>query len=245
MQQTNFRFEILIHDDASTDGTDIILKEYEIKYPDMIRPIYQTENKYSKGVDIWNTYQFPRAKGRYIAICEGDDYWSDPLKLQKQVDFMENNNQYAFCCHRFKIFDHELKTWNNDYIESIAPPIGNVEITKKIFFRIWVTQPLTALIRKDKYEIIGPLLSKYKLQRDVHLFYHLLKTGNGLLLNENMGVYRVHEGGIASKKKESEKLKTGYLIYKELYMQNILDFTLLKHYIYYWAAYRVKKMRDK
>ena len=135
MQQTNFRFEILIHDDASTDGTDIILKEYEIKYPDMIRPIYQTENKYSKGVDIWNTYQFPRAKGRYIAICEGDDYWSDPLKLQKQVDFMENNNQYAFCCHRFKIFDHELKTWNYDYIESIAPPIGNVEITKKNIFQ--------------------------------------------------------------------------------------------------------------
>ncbi len=245
MQKTDFKFEILIHDDASTDGTDVVLREYAEKYGNIIRPILQTENQYSKGVDIWNTYQFPRARGKYIAICEGDDYWTDPLKLQKQVDFMEKNGQYAFCCHRFSIFDQELKSWNADYIASIEPPKGDLVITKELFFRIWVTHPLTALIRKDCYDRIAQALTKYRLQRDVHLFYHLLQTGNGFLLNEDMGVYRVHQGGIASKKKEYEKLRTGYLIYKELYLQNLTDFTLLKHYLYYGVVYRITKMKNR
>lgn len=245
MQKTDFKFEILIHDDASIDGTDVVLREYAEKYGDIIRPILQTENQYSKGVDIWNTYQFPRARGKYIAICEGDDYWTDPLKLQKQVDFMEKNGQYAFCCHRFSIFDQELKSWNADYIASIEPPKGDLVITKELFFRIWVTHPLTALIRKECYDRIAPALKKYRLQRDVHLFYHLLQTGNGFLLNEDMGVYRVHQGGIASKKKEYEKLRTGYLIYKELYLQNLTDFTLLKHYLYYGVVYRITKMKNR
>ena len=87
MQKTDFPFEILIHDDASTDGTADIIREYEAKYPDIIKPIYQTENQYSKGIKVSQVYQFPRAKGKYIALCEGDDYWTDPYKLQKQVDF--------------------------------------------------------------------------------------------------------------------------------------------------------------
>ena len=76
MQQTNFTFEVLIHDDASTDGTADIIREYESKYPDIIKPIYQTENQYSKGVKVSATFNFPRAKGKYIAMCEGDDYWT-------------------------------------------------------------------------------------------------------------------------------------------------------------------------
>ena len=81
MQQTDFPFEILIHDDASADGTANIIMEYEAKYPDLIKPIYQTENQFSKGIKISVTFNFPRAKGKYIALCEGDDYWTDPLKF--------------------------------------------------------------------------------------------------------------------------------------------------------------------
>ncbi|SHE77585.1 Glycosyltransferase involved in cell wall bisynthesis [Bacteroides luti] len=95
MQQANFSFEVLVHDDASTDNTASIIREYEVKYPDLIKPIYQTENKYSQKIDIPRTYQYPRAKGEYIAICEGDDYWIDPLKLQKQVDFLDENPDYG------------------------------------------------------------------------------------------------------------------------------------------------------
>lgn len=92
MQKTNFNFEILIHDDHSTDGTEEIIKEYAKQYPDIIKPLFEKENQYSLGKPtgsvVWN---LPRAKGKYIAMCEGDDYWIDPYKLQKQVDIMENN----------------------------------------------------------------------------------------------------------------------------------------------------------
>lgn len=103
MQKTTFPFEILIHDDASTDGTADIIREYEKRYPDLIFSIYQTENQYSKGISISATYQFPRARGKYIALCEGDDYWTDPYKLQKQVDFMEGNPDCSLCFHAWKI----------------------------------------------------------------------------------------------------------------------------------------------
>ena len=93
MQRTNFSFEVLIHDDASTDNTVGIIREYEEKYPGIIKPIYQKENQYSKGVKIGMTYLYPRAKGKYIAECEGDDYWIDPLKLQKQVDILNSNEE--------------------------------------------------------------------------------------------------------------------------------------------------------
>ncbi len=89
MQKTTFPIEILIHDDASTDGTAEIIRDYEKRYPELIFPIYQTENQHAKGVKISSTYQFPRARGKYIALCEGDDYWADPLKLQKLVNFLD------------------------------------------------------------------------------------------------------------------------------------------------------------
>lgn len=96
-QKANFTYEILIHDDASTDNSVNIIKEYVNKYPHLFKPIFQTENQYSKGMSIWYDIQIPRAKGKYIAICEGDDYWIDPYKLQKQVDILENDETLMAC----------------------------------------------------------------------------------------------------------------------------------------------------
>ena len=104
MQKTNFDFEVLVHDDASSDNSASIIREYETKYPDIFKPIYQTENQYSKGVKVSATFNFPRATGKYIAMCEGDDYWTDPLKLQKQVDFLESHPDYGMCYTNFDIY---------------------------------------------------------------------------------------------------------------------------------------------
>lgn len=103
-QQTDFPFEVLIHDDCSTDGTTEIIREYEAKYPEIIKPMYETENQYSLGkpigTQVWN---LPRAQGKYIALCEGDDYWTDPLKLQKQVDFLESHPDFGMCYTDFDV----------------------------------------------------------------------------------------------------------------------------------------------
>ena len=100
MQQTNFPFVAIVHDDASTDNSAAIVREYAEKYPNIIKPIYETENQYSKrdgslGRIVNGTIADSGAK--YVAICEGDDYWIDPLKLQKQVKFMEANPEIGLC----------------------------------------------------------------------------------------------------------------------------------------------------
>lgn len=99
-QKTNFKFEVLVHDDASTDGTAGIVRSYEEKYPDIIRGIYQTENQYSKRIGITTNFITPNVRGKYVAMCEGDDYWMDEYKLQKQFDAMEENPECCMCVHK-------------------------------------------------------------------------------------------------------------------------------------------------
>lgn len=111
MQKTNFKYEILIHDDASTDGTQDIIIEYQKKYPHIIKPILQSENQYSKGIKrITYIFNDKRAQGKYIALCEGDDFWTDPTKLQKQVDYMESHNECSMCFHATKFYNNETKS---------------------------------------------------------------------------------------------------------------------------------------
>ncbi len=102
-QETDFGYEILISDDASTDGTAAIIREYEARYPERIRPFYFEENIFSRGINVYDAYFFPAARGKYTAICEGDDYWTDPTKLQRQVDFLEAHPDYSACVHNTEL----------------------------------------------------------------------------------------------------------------------------------------------
>lgn len=129
MQKTNFEFEIIIHDDASSDNTAKIIRAYEMKYPHIIKAMYQKENQFSKGnVKISYNYNIPRSRGKYIAICEGDDFWSNPYKLQKQVDYMEKNRNCGLCFHATKVIDNydNVERYIKPYKESCVSPTRDI-----------------------------------------------------------------------------------------------------------------------
>ena len=131
MQKTSFPFEVLVHDDASTDRTADIIREYEKKFPKIIKPIYQKENQYSKGFTaVTATWNFPRAQGKYIALCEGDDYWIDENKLQKQVDFLEKNPEYGMCYTNFNLVSEKSKNIKQKALD-----------TKKWNLKNWIISP--------------------------------------------------------------------------------------------------------
>lgn len=119
MQKTNFPFEAIVHDDASTDGSAVIIREYAEKYPDIIKPIYETENQYSKHDGSIQRIMNEHTRGKYVALCEGDDYWIDPLKLQKQVDFLECHPDYGLIYTQAKV----LK--GKDYVQIIGSEAKN------------------------------------------------------------------------------------------------------------------------
>lgn len=109
-QKTHFKYEVLVHDDASSDNTPEIIREYERKFPEIIVPILQKENQFSRGVKFTKDLLIPMAKGKYIAFCEGDDYWTDPDKLQLQYEAMEQHPECSICVHRVQgISEDETK----------------------------------------------------------------------------------------------------------------------------------------
>lgn len=207
IQKTNFKYEIIIHDDASTDGTAEIIKEYVEKYPDLITPIFQTENQYSKGVrGMFPKFCFPRAQGKYIALCEGDDYWTDPLKLQKQVDFLESHPDYVMCSHRFKQYMQKEGIYKDDWYGEV--PNGITYELKSLIHGFWFHVPLTVMFRRDilclaEYE-------KYPYSKDATLFFHLLQKGRGFMIPEFMGMYRVHSGGVWSGVSEGSQMEADF-----------------------------------
>lgn len=203
MQKTDFPFEVLVHDDASTDGTDRIIKKYAEKHPDIIFPIYETENQWSKGVSISQKLQYPRVRGKYIALCEGDDYWTDPQKLQKQYAAMEANPDCNMCAHGAMVTCNEktvtyINPSKTDCILSANDVIlggGQYIATASLFYR--------------KNLIENPM----QFLRICHMDYMLQMYGamdNGIIyLHDIMSVYRQMTASSWSKnvEKNPEKYK--------------------------------------
>ena len=222
MQMTNFAFEVLIHDDASTDKSAEIIREYEAKYPDIIKPIYQTENQYSKGVGVTRVFQYPRSKGKYIALCEGDDYWTDPYKLQKQVDFLEANPDYTFCFHDAFIL--------NQNTGEKKERIGNRVIEKSVNLHSVILEnnfPTASLVFRNVFDWSKmPEWFSKTAKGDYALVVLLAEKGLGKYIPDVMSVYRVHDGGVWSGVKQrsyhiNEDIKFYNLLYEYFTKEDI------------------------
>ena len=209
MQKIDFPIEILIHDDASTDGTVEIVKEYERKYPEIVKPIFQKENQYSQGIGISATYQYPRARGKYIAICEGDDYWTDPNKLQKQVDFLENNTEFGLVFTDVQIIDK-----NNSVIENGAYNICKRYSSGWIFTELLkgnFINTCTVVLRKDLIPSSMNNPDKTWFIYDYWLWLRIAINSKICFMNEITTAYRILDNSVSRSPGFKDRRKSYYL----------------------------------
>ncbi|MDB2368715.1 glycosyltransferase [Flavobacteriales bacterium] len=229
-QKTNFKFEVLIHDDASTDRSQEIIKKVQNEYPDIIKPIFQTENQYSQGhLRIHSLFNYPRTKGKYIALCEGDDFWTDEYKLEKQVKLLEENddcvlsfhaNKFLFpdnLKHKNKIYRPIKRASNKYFTEDIIEFGGNFMHTGSMIFLKSALPPDGINWLEDCP--VGDLPSS---------LYFSLK-GNIIYCDDVMSAYRVFSENSWSKKKQKSLQVQKAHYYKMVKMwEQFNDYTNLK-----------------
>lgn len=210
-QQTDFNFEILVHDDSSTDGTTAILRQYEKDYPSTVHVYYEKENQWGKG-----TYKggynrgllYPSARGRYIAVCEGDDCWIDPHKLQRQVDYLEMHPDVLFTCHAAKVVDG---TSGN---ELSAMGMGNEEhdLTPPEIIRNWGVPTASWVFRKGALDGLDDVWSFDKPAGDFPTVLYASLRGTVHYFSEKMSLYRYQTPGswTSSFANENKQISNAY-----------------------------------
>jgi glycosyltransferase involved in cell wall biosynthesis len=204
MQKTDFPFEIIIHDDASTDATADIIREYERKHPDVIKPIYQTENQYSKGKHAI-LFTFMAARGKYLALCEGDDYWIDPLKLQKQITEMEKHPECYISFHpaiqRWVDGSRDDKMLGFYSDKNTIVPVEEVLLTFDIFM------PTASIVLNRS--VVSRIVSFFDLAKDAPVGDYYIRVlgaenGGALYLSDIMSVYRYGTPGSFTERRSKE-----------------------------------------
>lgn len=198
MQKTNFRFVAVVHDDCSTDNSVAIIREYAEKYPDIIKPIYETENQWSKhdcSLGRIMNAAIDATGAKYIAMCEGDDYWTDPLKLQKQVEILEEDEMLMMCCTNCSVVDN-----HNQLLYAVQP--GDVvnenkqgRYTLRDFFRQDHQYPTASVVYRNTH--IAEVRAKHAHTENAFLgdwtmWICLLIYGDMYFLDEVTCAYRMN-----------------------------------------------------
>lgn len=244
MQKTNFPFEILIHDDCSTDKTESIVREYEKRFPKIIKGLYETENQWQKGCGAHHIKIDAAIKGKYIALCEGDDYWIDENKLQMQVDFLEKNPEYGMCYTKAKQYIQSNHKFNKRVIGSC---FDGFEDLLKNGNRI---PTLTSVYRKDlldKYQKDIQPSDKGWLMGDYPMWLYFSHESKVKFIDEVTAVYRVLENSASHSldvekqfrfEKNTEEIKD---FYSKLFS---VSYELLEDEIIYFRVYVTKLKKE-
>lgn len=233
-QKINFPIEIIVHDDASTDFTPQIIKEYEQKYPELFVCIYREKNWYSQGKDIWGYLFSTVARGKYIALCEGDDYWTDPFKLQKQVDFLEKNDDYGMVYTKANIY--------NESLSKIVGTLGESINFEGLLKGYNVVPTMSICLKKellDKYIEEIESAQKGWLIGDYPLCLYFFSKMKVKFLDDVTGVYRILQESASHSKDKSKllpyydsifEIKKYFYNRMELNDNQLLDFMHFMHF---------------
>ena len=191
MQQCNFDFEIVIGDDCSTDSTSKIIEEYAAKYPDKIRL-----NVFEKNVGMTSNWvsTIGACKGEYVALLEGDDFWTDPLKLQKQIALLEKNSDYVFIAHDVEVIRETSKV-EQDYLLHI--PEDSVFTIRDFLDKGVFLQTASIVFRREALLRFPTWADKRVKTIDTLVYLLLSSKGSYYYLAQKMSCYRMHVGGVS------------------------------------------------
>lgn len=202
MQKTNFRFVVIVHEDCSTDNSKTIICEYGAKYPDIFRPIYETENQWHKtdgSLDGIMNEAIEATGAKYIAICEGDDFWVDAFKLQKQVNYMEAHPKIGLCYTDFNFYYENSRVFKEALFKNGMH--RSVDFEDHLLTRGYIG-PMTWLMRKDTYKMVYPKSTHSDGSFALALeFYAKSKVA---YIDEVTATYRIHDNS-ASRPDSLEK----------------------------------------
>lgn len=229
-QKTNFKFEVIVHDDASTDNTANIIRDYAEKYPDFIKPIFQKVNQYSKGGSIVQNIIYPKLVGKYVACCEGDDYWCDLDKLQKQVDIMEANPEYVACVHPTKVINYL------EHKESLLAAYDKdcVVKTEDVLFKMVPIFHTTSIFhRRDILIEHSDIMNLPYMAWDYSKLIYLSVLGDIYYINSVMSVYRSLTEGSWTLRTKNRKNRKANLDFPQSMIEALKKIDIESNYRYH------------